>query len=195
MQILCGAGLESSIDFSPLVEAITHKDPAVRQWAREQFIAVGRPAVDVLRDLLHDHRPHVRWEAAKSLAAIADPRTANALVEVLAEDDEFDVRWLAGEGLIALGYEGLWPLLTALAAHPGSPNLQEGARHVCHHLSKRRAFRFLAPVLQALRLSEPALSIPAVARAALANLRALTFPRRVRTLGGAEFETSPPGTP
>ncbi|MEN6457914.1 MAG: HEAT repeat domain-containing protein [Thermoguttaceae bacterium] len=171
MQILCGAGFdETAIDFSALVSALTHKNAVVRRNAREQLVAVGRPIVDAVRQLLHDKRPHVRWEAVKTLASIADPRTAGALVQVLEEEDEFDIRWVAGEGLAAMGREGLRPLLATLAARPGSATLQEGARHVCHHLSHRRAFRLIVPLLIALRSAEPTLAMPILARRALAEL-------------------------
>jgi HEAT repeat protein len=163
----------AAADIPALIAALIQKDAAVRRRAREDLIAVGRPAIDVLLELLHDRRAHVRWEAAKALSGIGDPRAAPALVQVLEEDDEFDVRWVAGEGLIAMGHSGLRPLLAALAARPGSPTLQEGAHHVCHELAKRRAFRLVGPVLAALRGSEPALALPAAARAALAELLAL----------------------
>ncbi|MEN6451459.1 MAG: HEAT repeat domain-containing protein, partial [Thermoguttaceae bacterium] len=148
MQILCGAGLDNAVDISPLVETLRSKDAVARRRAREQLVMAGRVAVRPLLELLHDHKPHVRWEAAKALASIGDPKTASALAEVVEEDDEFDVRWVAGEGLIAMGPEGLRALLGALARRPSSATLQEGAHHVCHHLSKRRMFaQIVAPVL------------------------------------------------
>ncbi len=66
----------AAADIPALVAALVHKNAAVRRRAREDLIAVGRPAVDVLFELLHDRRPHVRWEAAKVLLGIGDPRAA-----------------------------------------------------------------------------------------------------------------------
>jgi hypothetical protein len=60
-----------------------------------------------------------RWEAAKALSEIADPLAATALVNAL-EDDDADIRWVASEGLTALGRDGLEPLLAALLERAGS---------------------------------------------------------------------------
>ncbi len=42
------------------------------------------------------------------------------------------MRWLAAEGLIALGYASLRPLLHAILTHGDDPLLLEGAQHVLH---------------------------------------------------------------
>ena len=159
-------------DIPALIAALANKNAEVRRHARNGLIARGRPAVDVLINLLGDRRSHVRWEAAKATGAIGDPKAAEALVAALDDDDDFDVRWLAGQALAALGREGLRPLLLALADRPHSPTLQEGAYHVCHRLSQRQAYRLVKPVLAALRALEPELVIPAAVRAALNELKA-----------------------
>ncbi len=66
----------AAADVPALVAALMQKNAAVRRQAREDLIAVGRPAVNVLLELLHDRRAHVRWEAAKALSGIGDPRAA-----------------------------------------------------------------------------------------------------------------------
>ena len=65
----------------------------------EKLGAIGKPAVPGLIECLYDPREHVRWEAAKTLSAIADPLTASALVTAL-EDEHEDVRWVSGEALV-----------------------------------------------------------------------------------------------
>jgi len=67
----------------------------------------------------------VQGEAVKALGEIADPRAAPALVVTL-EDEGFDIRWLAAEGLIALGPVGLAPRLEALAEKANSVYLTGG---------------------------------------------------------------------
>ena len=54
--------------------------------------------------ILPHRKPHVRWEAAKALCGIADPLAAAALVNAF-DDRDGDVRWLAAEGVAALGRE------------------------------------------------------------------------------------------
>ena len=48
----------------------------------------------------------MRWEAAKALGKIGDPKAALALVGAL-EDPRSGIRWLAAEGLMAIGREAL----------------------------------------------------------------------------------------
>ena len=171
IEVSMGDKSQVSADVSSLVAALANKSAVVRRHARNGLIAIGRPAVAFLVELLGDRRPHVRWEAAKSLGAIGDPKAAPALIEVLEEDDDFNVRWLAGQALTALGWEGLRPLLLALADRPHSLTLQEGAYHVCHRLSQRQAYRLVKPVLAALRSLEPEAVIPSAVRTALQELK------------------------
>jgi HEAT repeat protein len=171
-EVSVGEKSQASADIAALIAALANKNAEVRRHARNGLIAMGRPAVDLLVELLGDRRPHVRWEAAKALGAIGDPKAGEALVAALDEDDDFDVRWLAGQALAALGREGLRPLLLALADRPHSPALQEGAYHVCHRLSQRQAYRLVKPVLAALRALEPELLIPTAVRAAINELKA-----------------------
>jgi HEAT repeat protein len=157
-----------------LVSALASPDPMVRTKARRALVAAGKPTVPSLIQTLSHRRPHVRWEAAKALCGIADPIAAFALVNVL-DDRDADVRWLAAEGLAALGREGLQPLLAALLERAQSRWFCEGAHHVCHTLVKRKKLGpILRPLLVALRASEPEVAVPPAAYAALARLRELS---------------------
>jgi hypothetical protein len=137
------------------------------------LVVIGKPAVPSLIPLLSHRKPHVRWEAAKVLCGIADPIAATALVNVL-EDPDGDVRWLAAEGLIVLGPEGVPPLLAALLGRAQSIWLCKSAHHVCHALAKRRRLApILRPVLAALDKPEPQIGLPLAAYTALSRLREL----------------------
>ena len=59
------------------------------------------------------------------LRDIGDPAAAPALVRAL-EDENFDIRWIAAEGLIAVGQGALTPLLQALVQRPFCRWLQKG---------------------------------------------------------------------
>ena len=96
-----------------MVTDLASPDPAVRTKARKSLVVLGKRTVPSLIPLLSHRKPHVRWEAAKALCGIADPLAASALVNAL-DDRDGDVRWLAAEGLAALGLKGLQPLLAAL---------------------------------------------------------------------------------
>ena len=106
-----------------------------REHARWQLVTLREAAVFPLIDALEDPDWHVRWEAAKALHDIADPRAAAALVKAL-RDRRFGVRWLASDALIALRENSLPPLLSALVHHGDSILLRNGAHHVLRDLSR-----------------------------------------------------------
>jgi HEAT repeat protein len=154
---------------SALITDLGSKDGIVRVRARKSLVAIGKPAVDPLVEALASKKELVRWEAAKAIGQIDDPATTQALVKTL-EDDMFDVRWLAAEGLIAIGCEVLVPLLQVLVEHPDSLWLREGAHHVLHDIEKARLEEILQPVLAALEDVEPSLEVSYAAEKALEAL-------------------------
>jgi HEAT repeat protein len=162
-----------------LIAELKVKDGMTRQKARRRLVAMGRPTVPLLIKLLEDAREQTRWEAAKALGAIADPEASPALASAL-EDDDFDVRWLAAEGLIRLGRDGLPSLLQALAERPNSVWLREGAHHVLTSLSKKRMKILLKPMLSALVNLDPEVYVPEAAHALLNTLKTSKGPGRVK---------------
>ena len=118
---------------------------------------------------MHDPNEHRRWEAAKALGAIGDQRAAAALVQAL-DDDNPGIRWVAGNDLIALGRDGLTPLLQALIEGMGSIWLREGAHHVLQSLA-REGYNELAPVVDALENIVPTIEVPVAAYHALEAMR------------------------
>lgn len=162
-------------------------DDSTRENARLSLVSMGEAAVGALVGALTDRRDQVRWQAAKALGQIGDPKAGPALVEAL-EDHEFDVRWLAAEGLMAIGVAGLEPLLAALMKRPESLWLRESAHHILghlvgedtkieHHLSDHPVSRdtglsdTLRPVMAALHSPDSVNSIPVAAGIALDAVR------------------------
>lgn len=169
-----GPPKEAEMDIADLVSSLASSDPAVRTRAREAILATGKLAVPSLIQLLSHRKPHVRWEAAKTLCGIADPLAAFALVNAL-DDRDGDVRWLAAEGLAALGQESLRPLLAALIERARSGSFCEGAHRVCHTLVRRKGLGpILRPLLAALKQAEPEVAVPPAAYAALSRLKRLS---------------------
>jgi HEAT repeat protein len=158
-----------------LVGALASPDGVLRQNARAALVALGAAAVPRLVEALACSSDQVRWEAAKALAEISSPAAAAALVRAL-EDDNGGVRWVAAEGLIALGREGLEPLLRALIERSHSPWLRQGAHHVLRMLARRGYEQVVAPVLAALEGAGPALEAPIAAVQALDALRGTSPP-------------------
>ena len=155
---------------SALVADLGTGDGLVRVRARKCLVAIGSRAVGSLIEALANPKEVVRWEAAKALGQIHDPAAAQALVGVL-DDEMFDVRWLAAEGLGAMGCKALVPLLQALSKHPDSVWLRRGAHHVLRNLAAKCLEDVWRPVLAALENVEPLIEVPFAAMAALDKLK------------------------
>lgn len=169
-----GGNHARSTTITSLVADLASQDELVRTDARQSLVGIRGPAVSALIGALGDPRRQVRWEAAKALGEIANPRAAPALVRAL-RDTEFSVRWLAAEGLIAFGPKGLVPLLRALIEHSDSVWMRQGAHHVLHDLARGDLREVLQPVLAALQGIEPSLEAPLAAETALDALTGATW--------------------
>jgi HEAT repeat protein len=167
-----GADRDMQIDLETidlLVAKLAGNNGRERERARWALVDIGSPTVPPLLDMLRARKKQVRWEAAKALAAIADPAAAEALVTAL-EDKVFDVRWLAAEGLINIGRAGLVPLLHALIERSDSPWLRQGAHHVLHDLAVGDLKEMLKPVVDSLQDVDSAVETPVAAKAILDRL-------------------------
>jgi len=160
-----GARAADEARIRSLIEALESSNDAVRQDARRSLVGIGRPAVPYLLQALGDRHHRVRWGAAKALGQIGDPEAAEALVTAM-EDPEFDVRWLAAQGLISMQRQILEPLFKAIQDDGTSAWLREGAHHVLK--GTRDA---IVPVLAALERGEAQMTAPQAASQALGTLR------------------------
>jgi len=165
-----------------LLEQLHSHDGEKRERARWQLVTLRSVGVFPLIDALEDPDWHVRWEAAKALHDIADPRAAPALVRAL-RDRRFGVRWLASDALIALKEASLPALLGALVHQGDSVLLRNGAHHVLHDLNRGHVSREMAavlrPVIEALESIEPSVTAPVAAQKALDELPKRIFRKAV----------------
>jgi HEAT repeat protein len=152
-----------------LVNNLGSQDGQVRVRARKSLVAIGRQAVKPLVKTLASKKEWVRWEAAKTLGQIGDPTATQALIKAL-EDNMFDVRWLAAEGLIYIGSKALVPLLQAIREHPDSFWLREGVHHVLHDVNNGKITEIIQPVIAALEGFEPSVEAPLAVKTALKAL-------------------------
>jgi len=153
-----------------LIATLGSIDVVQRTQARHALVGIGGPAVAPLTGALTDHRQQVRWEAAKALTDIADPSAADGLASALGDDDA-DVRWAAGEGLIAIDRAAIKPLLAKLTKSDLPDDIYQAAHQVVHHLASHDDLRTcLRPVLEALEHSEPEVAVPVAAAQALQKL-------------------------
>jgi HEAT repeat protein len=152
-----------------LIAALSSLDDFTRVEARNALVAMGSQSIPFLAEALKGPDLLRKWEAAKALGEICDPRAVPALVEAL-DDEQFDVRWLAAEGLIEMNVKSLRPLFQALMEHADSVMLRQGAHHVLHDLAKGELRVYLAPVLIALESMEPGSQLPRAVSHALESL-------------------------
>ena len=154
-----------------LVEELRSKDGAVRERARTNLVSIGKQTVPYLVGLLSDGKQQVRWEACKALGSIMDPAAATPLTMALSDESD-GVRWAAAEALIALQKHALEPLLQILETKFESPYVRERAHHILHALESQDLLNEeAAAVLEALRYTQPKISVAVAAHKALHTAR------------------------
>ena len=155
-----------------LTDMLSNRDAKGHRRARQALIHMDGAAVPALIPLLSDYDAHTRWEAAKALGEIHDPRSAPALVGAL-EDEDIGVRWTAMEALIAMQRNSLRPLLQALTQRFHSVWLREGAHHILHALkAEGRLTKSELKVFDALEGLEAEMAVPWAAEKALEEMGA-----------------------
>ena len=132
--------ISESIDESNLIRKIK---------ARKHLVRMGKTVVPFLNKLLSSDNLVLRKEAAKIVSMIADRRSIPSLVELL-NDKEFDVRWIAADGLIRIGRFSIIPLLKSVRDGKSSLILNERAHHVLMGLLKEDEKQKLESLLQSL---------------------------------------------
>ncbi len=150
-----------------LISALGSGDGAIRQQARLSLQNLGKTVIPALLDHVQDKNNQVRWEVAKTLEQLKDVTTSPAMVSLLA-DEVPGVRWLAAEGLIALGEKAIIPLLQGTQRHSHSAYFRESASHVLRALEHKGLLDdATADVLRTLEGIAPEETSPLAARRAL----------------------------
>jgi len=132
--------ISESIDESNLIQKIK---------ARKHLVRMGKNVVPLLNGLLSSGNLLLRKEAAKIVSLIADRRSIPLLIELL-NDKEFDIRWIAADGLIRIGRRSITPLLKSIRDGKSSLLLNEGAHHVLAGLLNESEKQRLKSLLQSL---------------------------------------------
>jgi HEAT repeat protein len=161
-----------SSNLESLLEQIISKDGATRQYAGGFLTDLGKAAVPGLIRILRDSgQEQARWEAAKILGEIGDPRALPVLVKAL-EDKDRDVAWLAAEALKRFKQAAWLPLLVALLKRgAGSALLRHGAHHVLRNQKSAVFSNLLADLKKALASSSSPESTPVAAYNLLERLQ------------------------
>lgn len=169
MEKVKGKGSENSVEV--LISDLASTNGQTREAARISLVAIGKSAIAYLLPLLKERKHKTRWEAVKALGEIRDPTAIDGLLRALT-DEEFDVRWLAAEGLVALGGPVVVPLLLELTRMQEATAvlLRDGAHHILNALIPGDLEKALKPVLTALEDADFAAGVPLAARNALKSL-------------------------
>ena len=115
---------------APLIGALTSGERRLASAAEGSLQKLGRLAVPALVRVMHEESGQPRWHAARVLTHLGDPRATEALIGAL-EDSNYGTRWLAAEGLVAIGQPVVRPLFEMLAQQEKvSAWLKQGAYHV-----------------------------------------------------------------
>jgi HEAT repeat protein len=142
-----------------------------RQFARFSLVECGEAASSTLIKELSNPDREVRWEVVKAMGAINDRKSAQALVDMLMDDDT-GVRWAAMEALIRLNQDALPALVQSLVNHFDSGRLREGAHHVLHNLQDKRLLsRTQMKILEALQGVQPEVEVAWAAERALEEMQ------------------------
>jgi hypothetical protein len=162
--------LQVKAEIKALINQFGNKSGLVRSKARESLKEFGHTAVDYLSELLIDKRKIVRWEAIKTLTEISDPHSASLFIFAL-NDEESDVRWVAAEGLISLGKQGVVTTLEGLISNFNSVYFRNGVHHILKEYSKEHPSPELKKLLSALLKADTGYYMPAIVLKFIRKLR------------------------
>jgi hypothetical protein len=151
------------------IETLEEKDLNRRREARLALTECGSGCLMMMLDELLEGPFQVRWEIAKALVDMKDPKATGALIKAL-EDDEQDVRWLAAVALANLGRPALATLLKSLIENDESVYLRQGVHHVLSISEYTRRHQNLAHVRDALGPMEDVTGVRPAVKAALQDL-------------------------
>lgn len=123
-------------------ELLKSDDYAARHNARIKLVKTGRRALPTMHKLLSTKKVMQRMEAAKVIELIADSRSIPFLITLL-DDPEFEIRWIASEGLVKTGRKCIIPLLRSLRAGKSSLFIAKSSHHVLNAiLSESEKIKF-----------------------------------------------------
>jgi HEAT repeat protein len=130
-------------------ESLDTEDYSKKLSARERLVEMGKTIIPQIHKLLSSKNDSLRMEAAKIIELIADRRSIPLLINLL-DDQVFDIRWIAAEGLIKIGRRSICPLLMSVRDGRSSLFFNRGAHHILLGLVDETEKNKLMPLLQIL---------------------------------------------
>lgn len=163
---------ENDRNIEELIAKLADSDGIQREKARNELVEIG--GIDVVRALIiaiNDHRPEVRFEAAKALIALGDPIAASALAHHL-HDVDGDIRRLVAGGMAKLGKDALMTTLTSAIHYASDSGFCEAAHQAFQEFKKYGVHpELMDSLISACEDDEPGVSLPVAAFNALEAIR------------------------
>jgi HEAT repeat protein len=97
--------------------------------SRKTLVRLGKRILPQMHKLLRAKNVLIRMEAAKIMELIGNRMSIQVFIDLL-DDSEFDIRWIAAEGLIKIGRRSIQPILKSVRDGESSIIHNEGAHHV-----------------------------------------------------------------
>jgi HEAT repeat protein len=97
--------------------------------ARRDLAGMGKSILPQMHILVESENRLLRMEAVKIVELIASRKSIPVLINLL-DDKEFEIRWIAAEGLIKIGRRSILPLLKSIRDGKSSFLRNKGAHHV-----------------------------------------------------------------
>jgi len=161
---------QEKAEIKALINQLGNKSGIERSNAKESLKEFGHTAVYYLSELLVDKKKIIRWEALKTLAEISDPHSGSLFIFAL-NDEESDIRWVAAEGLISLGKQGVITTLEGLISNFDSVYFRNGAHHVLKEFSKKHPSTEIKRLLSSLKKADTEYYSPAIVLKLIRKLR------------------------
>jgi hypothetical protein len=152
------------------IRRLDGEDSRERARVRAELEQLGPRATWHLVQAVHPTGQRARHEALKALVHLADPAAMELFVETLGDEDS-ECRWLAAEGLAALGEPGLRRTLELVIELPGTDRLLRSVHHALSAFQRTSFEPLVTPVLHAFQGVARGAELPSTAHAALTALR------------------------
>jgi HEAT repeat protein len=110
-------------------ELLYAKSSSSKLVARDTLVGMGKSIILQMHRLTGSENTQLRMEAVKIVELIADRRSIPVLIDLL-NDKEFEIRWIAAEGLVKIGRRSILPLLKSVRDGKSSLIFNKGAHHV-----------------------------------------------------------------
>lgn len=154
VQQLADARLEETVP--TLIATLSYNNPGAAVAAVDGLVAIGKPAVQPLLDLLDGHNYTARAWAIRAMAGIGDVRGLDVLMEAAQQDFALSVRRAAARGLGTVHWEEL-DIEQAKVAQVNACEVLMGLGQDPEWVVRYAAIAGLQPLAQATTVTQPTL--------------------------------------